>query len=229
MSRVGVSTERAAGGAEDQALSAVDVCVAKLQEMIADGVLGAGAPLRQGDLAEQLGMSRTPIREAIVVLQSQGLVVVERNRGATVANPTPEQLLALYEVRLLLEPPAAALAARRAEPADIEVLRELWEQMERCETWEFYRLNREFHLKTYEIAQQPVLYEHIRALRYRSDPYVRILVGGGGSSAAQHGHNELIEALIRGDAEGAEESTRIHLMSTVKTVTGLLNARRSSR
>jgi DNA-binding GntR family transcriptional regulator len=216
------------GRPDDHALSAVDVCVARLREMIADGVLGAGASLRQEDLATELGMSRTPIREAIVVLQAEGLVVVERNRGAFVANPTPEQLLALYEVRLLLEPHAAGLAARRTTAADLEVLRALYERMEHCAAWEFYRLNREFHLKTYEMAQHPVLYEHIRSLRYRSDPYVRILAGGGGSEAAQHGHNDLLEALADGDADRAEVSTRDHLMSTVTIVTELLEARRSN-
>lgn len=211
---------------DDHALSAVDICVSRLREMIADGVLGAGTSLRQEDLAQELGMSRTPIREAIVVLQAEGLVVVERNRGAFVANPTPEQLLALYEVRLLLEPHAAGLAALRTTPEDLVVLRTLYAQMDDCAPWEFYRLNREFHLKTYELAQHPVMYEHIRSLRYRSDPYVRILVGGGGSEVAQHGHNDLLEALAEGDAQRAESSTRDHLMTTVKTVSQLLEMRR---
>lgn len=226
MSSTGV-TGGSRGGVEDAALRAVDVCTSAIREMIADGVLGAGASLRQEDLASALGMSRTPIREAIMVLQNEGLVVVERNRGAFVANPTPEQLLALYEVRLLLEPHAAGLAAQLTTPADLEVLGQLYERMEQCQPWDFYRLNREFHLKTYEVANHPVLFEHIRALRYRSDPYVRILVGGGGSDAAQHGHRDLLEALEQGDVKRAEESTREHLMATVTTVTQLLDARRS--
>src|SRR5689334_14584154 len=162
--------------------------------MIADGDLTAGQPLRQHELAGRLGMSRTPIREAVRRLQSEGLVVVENNRGAMVANPTPEQLLEIYEVRMLLEPPAAARAAETINAQDITVLTGLYERMDTCQPWEFHRLNRTFHLTVYTAAQNTTLYEHIRGLRYRSDPYVRLLVGAGGGAAAQDGHRQLLRA-----------------------------------
>ncbi|GAA1697595.1 GntR family transcriptional regulator [Mycolicibacterium murale] len=222
------SSDNAAGN-EDSALNAVEVCVARLREMIADGELGAGFPLRQADLADRLGMSRTPIREAIVVLQSEGLATVERNRGASVINPTPEQLILLYDVRLMLEPAAAGLAAVKCNQSDVDRLRLVHDQMQDCAPWDFYRLNREFHLAVYTLADNPVLYEYIRSLRYRSDPYVRRLVGGGGSAAAHEDHAELLDALAAGDAAAAEANTRDHLMHTVTTVTGLLRPRDTDR
>ena len=206
--------------------SAVEVCTDRLREMIADGVLTAGQPLRQDELAARLDMSRTPIREAVRRLESEGLVVIEKNRGAMVANPTPEQLLEIYEVRLLLEPHAAGLAAERIDAGQIEVIDALYERMESCPAWEFYQLNREFHLAVYDVVGHNTLYEHIRGLRYRSDPYVRILSGGGGGPAAQHGHRDILDALRAHDAEAARSATRDHLMSTVDLVTSLLNARR---
>lgn len=171
-------------------------------------------------------MSRTPIREAVRRLQSEGLVVIEKNRGATVANPTPEQLLEIYEVRMLLEPPAAARAAASIGPDDVVVLAGLCEAMDRCQPWEFYRLNRTFHLTVYAAAGNTTLYEHIRGLRYRSDPYVRLLVGAGGGPAAQEGHRELLRAFQAHDADRACSATRDHLMTTVNTVSSILNARR---
>jgi DNA-binding GntR family transcriptional regulator len=208
--------------------SAVEVCTDRLREMIADGDLTAGQPLRQDELAARLGTSRTPIREAVGRLHSEGLVVMEKNRGATVANPTPERLLEIYEVRMLLEPHAAALAAETIDAEHIAVLADLYERMDNCPPWEFYRLNRSFHLAVYAVAGHATLYEHIRGLRYRSDPYVRILIGGGGGAAAQHGHRELLDALEAHNAFAARSATRDHLMSTVNTVTSLLTARRQS-
>jgi DNA-binding GntR family transcriptional regulator len=206
--------------------SAVDVCTDRIREMIADGDLHAGQALRQDELAARLGMSRTPIREAVGRLQSEGLVVIERHRGATVANPSPELLVEIYEVRLLLEPHASGLAARVVDEAKLRMLRELYEEMDSCPAWEFYRLNRAFHLEVYAIADHTTLYEHIRSLRYRSDPYVRILIGGGGSDNAQRGHRDLLNALEAHDVAAAETATRDHLMVTMNTVTSLLNARR---
>lgn len=206
--------------------SAVDICADRIREMITDGELSAGQTLRQDELATLLGMSRTPVREAVGRLQSEGLVVIEKNRGATVANPRPEQLLEIYEVRLLLEPHAAALAAKSIDASQLKTLEGLYQQMEECPTWEFHRLNREFHLYVCAVAGNATLYEYVRALRYRSDPYVRILIGGGGGEAAQRGHAELLEALKARDAAAARAATRAHLRSTVNTVSSLLEAQR---
>ena len=213
---------------ELESRSAVDVCTDRIREMIADGDLHAGQALRQDELAARLGMSRTPVREAVGRLQSEGLVVIERHRGATVANPSPELLVEIYEVRLLLEPHAAGLAANVVNETKLGVLRDLYDEMDACPAWEFYRLNRAFHLEVYAISGHTTLYEHIRSLRYRSDPYVRILIGAGGGEHAQRGHRDLLDALAAHNVAGAEEATREHLMATMNTVNSLLEARRPS-
>jgi DNA-binding GntR family transcriptional regulator len=89
--------------------------------------------------------------------------------------------------------------------------------------WMFFQINREFHLTLYETAQRNELYELIKALRYRSDPYIRILAGGGGSEAAQLGHQALIKAVTDGDEEAASTITYDHLAQTLATVTAILD------
>ena len=97
-----------------------------LEEAILEGELKPGERLRAEALAQRFGTSRTPIREALLQLEAQGLVEVEPNRGAVVRTFDRDDLLDLYEVRALLEPAAAARAAHAASrPHDIERLEAL--------------------------------------------------------------------------------------------------------
>src|SRR3954452_7665921 len=95
----------------------------QLQHAILEGVLKPGERLRAEALAQRYGTSRTPVREALLQLEAQGLVEVEPNRGAVVRAFDRADLLDLYEVRALLEPAAAARAATRIDRAGIERLR----------------------------------------------------------------------------------------------------------
>src|SRR6476646_5070508 len=91
----------------------------QLQDAILEGVLKPGERLRAEALAQRFGTSRTPVREALLQLEAQGLVEVEPNRGAVVKAFDAADLLDLYELRALLEPQAAARAATRIGDADI--------------------------------------------------------------------------------------------------------------
>src|SRR3954451_24027232 len=95
----------------------------ELQHAILEGVLQPGERLRAEALAQRFGTSRTPVREALLQLEAQGLVEVEPNRGAVVRAFDRADLLDLYAVRALLEPAAAAMAARRIAAQDIDRLR----------------------------------------------------------------------------------------------------------
>src|SRR3954452_19457769 len=98
-----------------------------LEEAILGGELKPGERLRAEALAQRFGTSRTPIREALLQLEGQGLVEVEPNRGAVVRTFDRDDVLDLYEVRALLEPAAAARAARRISEADVARLEALCE------------------------------------------------------------------------------------------------------
>src|SRR3954454_9399652 len=95
-----------------------------IRDAIIEGRLEPGRRLKEEELARELGISRTPVREALLVLQAEDLVVATPNRGATVRIHDAKDLDDLYELRSLLEGHAARRAAERATPEQIELLRE---------------------------------------------------------------------------------------------------------
>ena len=97
----------------------------RLLNAIDSGELAPGSRLLEAQLAERLGVSRTPVREALRRLEAQGLVTHEPHRGVVVAELDYDQLGELYAVREVLEGTAARLAARHASPEEVEVLREM--------------------------------------------------------------------------------------------------------
>src|SRR5918911_3294911 len=97
-----------------QVASVVDQVYMAIRERISDGTLPRGGRLHQEDLATELGVSRTPVREALRRLAAEGLVEMHTNRGARVADLDRAAMRAAYEARLVIEPGAARLAAERA-------------------------------------------------------------------------------------------------------------------
>ena len=102
-----------------------DKVVEELRRRIVDGVYAPGDRLTEDRLAEAFGVSRNPVREAIRVLESEGFVVVQPRRSAVVATLSAQDVRDLFDVRLVLEPLAARLAADRAGPAAGAALQEL--------------------------------------------------------------------------------------------------------
>src|SRR5580693_255911 len=93
--------------------SVVDQVYTAIRERIVSGSLARGERVHQEDLAVELGVSRTPVREALRRLAAEGLVEMRTNRGARVADPDRSSMRAAYEARLVIEPGAARLAAMR--------------------------------------------------------------------------------------------------------------------
>lgn len=105
--------------AKNASLVAVEV----IREAIMDGRLAPGQRLKEEELARELGISRTPVREALLILQTDGLVEASPNRGATVRSYDLDDLGDLYMLRAALEGVAARLAAERATPRELAKLR----------------------------------------------------------------------------------------------------------
>ena len=124
-----------------------------LEEAILEGDLKPGERLRAEALAQRFGTSRTPVREALLQLEAQGLVDVEPNRGAVVRSFDRDDLFDLYQLRALLEPRAAALATPRVSEQDIEALDAL------CEAEDHMAANEAFHRIILEAAGSHALTE----------------------------------------------------------------------
>ncbi|MEU4668035.1 GntR family transcriptional regulator [Amycolatopsis sp. NPDC023774] len=135
-----------------------------LRELILKGDFPAGARLGEVELAVRLGVSRTPVREALTRLAAEGLVEIVPNRGARVSRWTVAELEGVFELRTLLEPQLTALAVPHATEADLAALDELAGRMVEVgcpgpgqDLDALMPMNREFHAKLVELARHPAL------------------------------------------------------------------------
>src|SRR6266508_1527471 len=149
-----------------QIQSVVDQVYAAVRSRILSGELPRGSRLPQTSLADELGVSRTPLREALRRLATEGLVDFEANRGATVAQHDLTDMLHAWRARLTLEPPAARLAA---QVRDIEALDRMEAAVARQrqvadDIAESFAVNREFHLALVAAAGNPHLSQFARML-----------------------------------------------------------------
>lgn len=133
-----------------------------VRDRILDGRLAAGTRLGEAELAASLGVSRTPVREALWRLGAEGLVEQLPNRGARVATWTLAELESVFELRATLEPRLTELAAGAATPQDVQELGDLAERMQQVglpgplqDLDALAPLNRSFHARLVELADQP--------------------------------------------------------------------------
>jgi DNA-binding GntR family transcriptional regulator len=186
-----------------------------IREAIVDGRLPPGRRLKEEELARELGISRTPVREALLVLQTEGLVDAAPNRGAVVRSHDADDLEDLYQLRALLEGYAARRAAANVSEAAIA---ELWASCERFEALidgdvqELVKENLLFHNVILDAARSRRVAELIRKvielpLVYRS--YIWYSVEQRRISA--HYHRQIAKALEARDGERAELVMKEHV------------------
>lgn len=193
---------------------------------IADGLRGAilagefapGERLRQEEIAEQFGASRLPVREALRILQSDGLVTLVANSGAWVSQLDERECAESYEIRERLEPLLLRESMAGLSDEDIATLRRLAEEMEsRPEVETFLRLDREFHLLSYSRAETVLLSSLIERLWNTTQHYRRafaVLVGAEGRRVIHAEHFLLVDAIARRDVEDAERVLAGHIRRT---------------
>ncbi len=182
------------------------------------GELPPGEPLREQPLAERFGISRTPIREALRLLQNEGLVEFVPNRGATVKSYTAEELEEVFDLRADLEGYAARTAARRITPAQVEALRAscdryggIREKLE--DVAELSEENESFHAIILEAAASPRLSVVIRQVAALPLVYVSFLMVSPESRRdSEEQHREITAALAEHDEARARRSTEAHVL-----------------
>jgi len=187
----------------------------ELHEAILTGELKPGERLRAEALAQRFGTSRTPIREALLVLEAEGLVELEPNRGAMVRAFDAADLLELYDLRAVIEPHAAALAAQRITRPVVARLRELCDRAEAgVAVEEHIALNEEFHRLIVEAADSPRLTAAMRSVS--GIPRVfRTVFWRSADQRAQSlfCHREIVAALDGRRPELAATVMRMHVLS----------------
>jgi DNA-binding GntR family transcriptional regulator len=188
----------------------------QIEERIVIGEYAPGARLDESELANDFGVSRTPIREDLIQLASAGFVETRPRRGAVVATTPPERLREMFDVMGELEAACARLAATRAGPHDHRTLVAAHHACEPAaragDPDAFYRSNEAFHLALYAASRNGFLAEQAALLHRRLRPYRRLQLRVPGrmkSSSAEHA--AVVDAVLRGDEELAAARVRAHV------------------
>ena len=180
------------------------------------GELAPGSRINEPDVAERLGVSRVPVREALRGLSAEGLVTLLPHRGATVVEVTPQTVAELVEVRALLEGLNARLAAQRHDPEIVAQLKDTLARGNEAATIgtaeELARLNAEFHERLAEASRNAVLSDVMRGLRERTS--IAFAINGRARAREDwEEHAAILAAVIAGDAELAALLANRHVQN----------------
>jgi DNA-binding GntR family transcriptional regulator len=192
--------------------------VERLRSMVVEDALEPGEKVPEKDLCEAFGVSRTPLREALKVLASEGLVVLQANRGARVAVVTQQEIENTFPVLAALEQLAGELACRNLTDAGLAHIEALHEAMltafaER-DRKAYFQSNQDIHSALIEGARNEVLESHHRLLasRVRRARFMANLSDERWAQAIEE-HCEMMEKLRKRDAEGLGQVMKRHMMN----------------
>jgi DNA-binding GntR family transcriptional regulator len=195
--------------------SAAAVAYAFIKERLLDGSYAGGTLLSENELARRLGISRTPVRQAMLQLAGEGLVQVYPRRGALVLSPRPSESDDVLEARLLIET-HCALAAAEHNRELAESLREIVAEQEalvRDGGAGFLAADREFHRRIVAANQNEILVGYYDGLRDRQQRLLATTVARDPASVARFvaEHRGIVDAIAAGDGARAAELTIQHL------------------
>lgn len=197
--------------------------VARLQDMIVDGTLAAGEKVPERELCEKLGVSRTPMREALKVLAAEGLLTLEPNRGAFVRAITLEELEEAFPLMGALEALAGELACRHVKPLQLRRIREaharMLEHYAARNMGEYFRHNQRIHVLIMEASGNATLGAMYCSLatRVRRARYVANMSDARWQAAVAE-HEQILEALEARDGERLAAILKQHLANKFATV-----------
>ena len=203
-----------ARAAEPEYASRSELAYQKLREAIESGELKPGQRVMEVEIAEWLAVSRTPVRDALRRLESEGMLEVEPRNGLVVASISRQAMLELYVMREVLEGTAARLCARNASELEILELKELVKREERLEDEALARHNRQFHEAVHRGAHNRYLEKSLSAVNdsmWLLGKSQMLIPERANTSRAEHA--ELFEAIERRDADAAEAIARRHVQS----------------
>jgi len=190
----------------------------ELREAILRGAHPPGTRLRQEELAAEYGASRVPVREALRILESDGLVTMVANTGAWIARLSLEECVELYQVRERIEPLLLRYSLPNLAPEQVGRLAGLADEMRRTDDVEhFLALDRQFHLGSYAGAETTFLSPTVERLWNTTQHYRRAftrLLDGESNRVMHDEHHMLVVAIRDGDSDQAERVLLGHIRRT---------------
>lgn len=187
-----------------------------LRDAILSGVLAGGEPLRQEEIAESFGVSRSPVREALRQLEGEGMVSFIPHRGAVVSELSHHEVQEITEIRVILETAAMRQALPLLEEDDLEraeeVLRRIDRERDLISFWS--ELNWRFHATLLAPAERPRLLALIKAQHDAFERYIRMHLALSDYEKPQKEHYELLDLCRQKDTEAVLELLTRHIQDT---------------
>jgi len=197
-----------------------DFVYESLRDAISDGRIAVGERVREEEIARNLGVSRTPVREALQRLHQRGLLVFGNGRGLVVAELSQHQVLQLYAMREILEGSAARFAAQHANATDVTILYRQQKELAEAkpDALLLVTLNRRFHQAIYEAAHNQYLMQTLNmlhdSLALLHNATFRV---PSRRSESDEEHRRIVAAIEKRDPDAAEEAAREHIRQAQRT------------
>ena len=189
----------------------------EIERMILDGQLLPGAKLTESTLADQLGVSRGPVREAFRLLEEAGLVRTEKNRGVFVRDVPIEEALEIFEVRAVMDLYVGRKVAQTANTTQVRELRQLVEAMDQAvkggNAQDYHSFNLRFHDRLLELAGNAKLLSTYRKLVNELSLFRRQNLTEESMAVYSREHRAIVKAIAAGDAEAAGQAMHDHVMN----------------
>jgi DNA-binding GntR family transcriptional regulator len=185
-----------------------------LRKRILSGELTGGKRLVQGELSDEIGTSRIPVRDALKRLETDGLIIGDEIGRYTVVPFSPKDVSEVYAIRRRLEPLAAATATRLMPDETLSDIQSLYDELgsaaRRNRLERYTELNIQFHMVLYEASGMRRLVRIIRSL-YQGVPPLTLIVLEGRIEHSQLEHQQIVERLVARDADGVAEMIERHI------------------
>jgi phosphonate utilization transcriptional regulator len=204
--------------AQLQSNSLANLVQRDIERMILDGTLASGAKLTEATLAEQIGVSRGPVREAFRMLEEAGLVRTEKNRGVFVRDIPIEEALEIFEVRAVMDLYVGRKLAQGITTAEVRELRQLVDAMEQAvksdNAHDYHRFNLKFHDRLLELAGNAKLLATYRRLVNELSLFRRQNLTSESMAVYSREHRQIVKAIAAGDPEAAGQAMFQHVMNS---------------
>ncbi|MGV2125476.1 GntR family transcriptional regulator [Agrobacterium vitis] len=189
-----------------------------LRNAIIDRRLTPGTKLSEAEVGLLFDVSRTVVRSALQMLAFEGLIKMERNRGAFVSNPSPEEAVQVFACRRMIEPGIVLAAVERLTEDDLVAFRAQLEDEQRhlhqrgpAARRAEIKASGDFHLMLAKVAGNAILQKFMDELVARSSLVIALYGGSGASSCGHNEHEQILEALVRRDAKHASALMLHHI------------------
>lgn len=211
--------------------SLVEHIVQALEQQILEGTLKPGQRIIEGTLCKALGVSRSPVREAFRIMESEGFLTAEPRKGISVSRITPEELKDIYIIRANLESLAVHLAVKKQNPQVLEKLKKLHDQMiqvaDKKNIKTYFHLNLKFHEVMTQACENKRLIQLIntffkQTMRYR----LEVLSVPGWVNSSLKDHTAIIQSFEEGDAEKAQSLRKNMILNHVQRFSKIFKERK---